>query len=134
MSIKSELETHALVWLGGISFSLYVLHDTVQNSVCAWAFTHMLGPFGFDIAAIVTLFLVEFPILILKSVPFGLFDVFLGQEAVRYAHSALCDKQVPAVNDENDRRRWRTAKRVLSAINNIDSILLIWRQRGSVGS
>jgi len=123
MSIKRALETRALVWLGGISFSLYVLHDTVQNSVCAWAFTHMLGPLGFDIAAIVTLFLVEFPILILISVPFGaLFDIFLGQEAVRYAHSALCDNQLPTVNAENDHwwwqlMTWRTAKRVLSAIN-----------------
>jgi len=74
-----------LIWLGDVSFGMYVLHDTVGNSLTAWSCIWMVqGGLSFDAGAILGLLLVQMPVLCVISHVFTRFwDEWLAQRMVR---------------------------------------------------
>jgi len=126
------LESKILLWLGKNSFSIYVLHDTIQNSICAHVFLRLLDRTGFDVAAVIVLVLVEFPIVLALSQPFTMFfDMFMGQVVVRKFYSILFDRvdNNTTVNCQNSRTnicgegKFQFPSKILSAA--------VWRQLAS---
>lgn len=84
VSAKRLLSSAPALWLGKISFSLYLIHFPILFSLGAWIFLHALGTLGFLSSALLV-FLVCIPLTVFLA---SLFEVSVDRRAISASRSS----------------------------------------------
>lgn len=83
VSAKRLLASGPALWLGKISFSLYLIHFPILFSLGAWIFLHALVTLGY-LSSVLLVFLVCIPVTVFLA---SLFEVYVDRRAISASRS-----------------------------------------------